>query len=466
MNDLQQGKKIRHAVDRSLSGLQGDPGLAQRLLAKTKEETKMRKWPLVSLVATAILVLAAVTALAVMASSWIDASKFLRKQSEQGTFAAWSDKEKVELVASLAESGLLEKSKELELLLYGSLDENEAAALAEKLMTEWLHAPVDRVAFQPIIKKAWGSFDGWTLEQKAWYTQTLIDAGMQGPDMEIFLLPDNKAIAQRDAESIARTYAEIWTDAIPGAYDACDVVSEFVIFPHTIKRDGKWETTTEGVSPVWHVQIKTPYRQGSTIYIEIDPYTGNAMLQPFVIEAIYDRCSISLTSHKIREALGQKETQTDICSFFDWSLEEKARWSEIVRPQLIAKKEERPGLHNDIIATAFSQYCYGLPQEHSLPQEEALEAARRAIQENGEVTTEDLRKYDTIYIYYDVTAPDTPLWRFHFSMNGAQAIEEHDNLYEMTNYRVEVNGKTGEVVKVESYRLKDFPGFSAVLQWV
>lgn len=425
----------------------------------------MKRKLLVGFVLGIVLVWTMVAALAAQALSWDDASTFLRKQFEEGSFEGWSGKERTELVASLAQSGILEQSAELALLLSGSLAEPEAAALAEKLMTAWLNAPADRVVFWTIMEKIWGSFSGWTLEQKAWYTQTLMDAGVQSPDMELFVLPGDDAIPQKDAEMIARTYGEIWTGAAPGTYDACDVVAEYMIFPRTVEEEGKRYSTTEGANPVWLIDIRTPYRQGNTMYVEIDPHTGNADFQSFLAELVYDRLFIDVTSPKVIPALGNMQAQQHPFSFFGWTLEAKAQWSQIIRPQLLLRKEDKPGL-DDAIASAFSQYCYGLPDERSLPQRDALEAAKNAICKTYGITQTDLLKYDSIYLYYDITNPAAPLWRFHFSMQGAQAIRTFGTLYDMTNYRVEIDAKTGEAVSVESYRFKDFPGYEAIGKWV
>lgn len=465
MNEHKQGEMVRHAVDMSLSGLQGDPWLAQRILANAKGEGKVKKKLSAGFVLVIVLVLAVVTALAALTLSWHDASKFLKKESQEGYFEEWPGKERIELVASLAEDGILEKSAELELLLSGTLTEAEASSLSEKLMTEWLNAPVDHVAFRPIMEKIWGTFSDWTLEQKAWYTRTLVDAGIQQPDFEMFVLPDDDAIPQKDAEMIARTYGEIWTDAAPGAYASCPVVSEYIIFPRTVEKEGKRYSTTEGADPVWLIDIRTPYRQGNTMYVEIDPHTGNADLQPFLWKLLYDRFFIDITSPKVIPAIGNMQTQQQLFSFFGWTLEAKAQWSEIIRPQLLAMKENKPEL-DDAVTNAFSQYCYGLPDEHSLPQSDALEEAKSAIHKAYGTTQEDLLQYDSIYMYYDITNPAIPLWRFHFSMQGTQAIQTFGNLYDMTNYRVEIDAKTGEAVSVESYRLKDSPGYKAILQWV
>ena len=465
MTAQRERELIRRAIDQRFSGMQANPWLADRVMQIDRGEIKVKKKLSVGFVLVIVFSLLAVTALGALTLSWDDASKFLRKQFEEGSFNVWSGNERVELVASLAENGILEQSAELELLLSGTLTEAEASSLAEKLMTEWLDAPVDHVSFRTIMEKIWGTFKGWTLEQKAWYTQTLTDAGIQSPDVELFVLPDDDVISQKDAEMIARVYGEIWTNAAPGTFDSYDIVAEYIIFPHTVEKDGKRYTTTEGAKPVWIVEIGTPYRQGNTMYVEIDPQTGNADFLPLLIEAVYDRLFIDIRSPKVIPAIGDMQAQQSISSFFSWTMEAKAQWSEVVRPQLLSRKEGKPRL-NDVIADAFSQYRYGLPGEHSLPQSVALKMAENAISNAYGITEADLLKYGSVYIYYDITNPAAPLWRFHFSMQGAQAVQTFGSLYDMINYRVEVDAQTGETLSLESYLLKDFPGYQAIMKWV
>ena len=61
MNDHKQGELVRHAVDMSLSGLRGDPWLAQRVLANVRGEVKVKKKLSLGLVLVIALALAAVT---------------------------------------------------------------------------------------------------------------------------------------------------------------------------------------------------------------------------------------------------------------------------------------------------------------------------------------------------------------------------------------------------------------------
>lgn len=64
MDERRDKQQFQHALNRTLSGLEGDPRLAQRVLAKARGEIKVKKKLSAGLVVAIVLVLAAVTALA------------------------------------------------------------------------------------------------------------------------------------------------------------------------------------------------------------------------------------------------------------------------------------------------------------------------------------------------------------------------------------------------------------------
>lgn len=243
MSERRHIQKVQYAINDAFSALKDDPWLAQRVLTRARGEGVVVKKKLsVGLVLIIVLILAAVTALAALVFTWDDAAKYLRKELQQGKFDVWSGAERTELIASLAEAGAIGQSPELDSLLSGKLSEEEASALAERLMTEWLNAPVDHVAFRPIMEKLWGEFFSWTLEQKAWFSDTLIEAGIQKPDLERYVLPGEDVLSAEEAVQIARTYSELWAGAAPNAFEKRDIVCEYIIFPRRSEATGRYTT--------------------------------------------------------------------------------------------------------------------------------------------------------------------------------------------------------------------------------
>ena len=107
MNERNVSERIVRAVDTRLSGLTGDPGMARRVLARSKAAPVRRKKRAVALIVAAVLALAGVGALAA-SLLWRDQAASM-KQIEQtgGDYAGWAIEDKAALVRALVDSGHL-----------------------------------------------------------------------------------------------------------------------------------------------------------------------------------------------------------------------------------------------------------------------------------------------------------------------------------------------------------------------
>jgi hypothetical protein len=435
MNDrAPEMNDIRRVMDACLPGLEDNFEFDRKVIGRVRGEVKVKKKLSVGLALAIVLILAAITALAAIVLEWRDAAYYLQKESSQSPFQTWTSTEKSALVSSLVEDGAILESEEVRLLLSGALNDDAEGELAERIMMEWLAAPVDHVAFRPIVEKIWGAFSGWTLEQKAWYTQTLTEAGIQSPDMEMFVLPENDAMPQQEAEAVAITYAELWMGVKPGAFAAYPVISEYVIFPDKKAVDGASVYTTEGQRPVWFITLTMPAPDGSASaqYVEVDPVSGAVDFQHFIGRLLYDRFGVDWEIDEGISAIGDLQSAEHFQSFFQYTLEEKARWSEKVRDLVLAKERVEPDFY-DMSTRALTRFCYGLPGESAMQEEAALGMAKEALGQAYGLSKNDLAKYNCVYSYYDVTDARSPIWRSHLSMQGRQAIGVFGNLYDMTS---------------------------------
>lgn len=182
-----------------------------------------------------------------------------------------------------------------------------------------------------------------------------------------------------------------------------------------------------------------------------------------MIKLRYDKFGVNWRDSDIAAAMAELDLRQSLSHFFAWTLEEKAQWSQAMYT-LVAQQSDPDCC--DIATRAFTQYRYGVPTGGAISQENALAAAKRGIVEKFGVTSEALEQYNSVYAYYDITDADNPVWRFHFSMDGRQALSASGSLYQMVNYRVEVFAETGELKSAGFYRLKDCTGYDAVLMWV
>lgn len=108
------------------------------------------------------------------------------------------------------------------------------------------------------------------------------------------------------------------------------------------------------------------------------------------------------------------------------------------------------GADPDLYAIAAATYDYGLPGEGDLAQEDALERAREAVRERFDLSPETLSLYTDVFIYFDATDPDAPLWRFVLQpeMGARDALGQAQ--YDL-RYRVEIASRTGEVASAEAF---------------
>lgn len=86
MTEQRERELIRRAVDQRFSGMQANPRLADRIIQIDRGEIKVKKKLSVGFVLVIVFSLLVVTALGALTLSWDDASKFLRKQFEEGSF--------------------------------------------------------------------------------------------------------------------------------------------------------------------------------------------------------------------------------------------------------------------------------------------------------------------------------------------------------------------------------------------
>lgn len=120
--------------------------------------------------------------------------------------------------------------------------------------------------------------------------------------------------------------------------------------------------------------------------------------------------------------------------FWVWPYDIKAAYSQEVWP-VVAYKESM------YAAVGYSTvYLYGIPSENEITYNEASYQAQKALQTCFGIDNDTICLYSMRFESYDITDAEKPRWKFTY-INPAQ--------YYRTWYRVEINGKTGEVVRAD-----------------
>lgn len=455
MDERNVSERIVRAVDARLSGLTGDPWMARRVVARAQEQfPKRRKKRAVALIVAAVLALAGVGALAA-SLLWRDQAASM-KQIEQsgGDYAGWSIEDKAALVRALVDSGHLMQGGETERLFDEGTPEAERHAIADALLLALTgQTAVEEISVDIITYAVMGVEDFWTPEERVWWQQvTRRFDGDDGAD-DTFLVPDDSVISEAEAVAAAREAILSARGLEEDALDAALPVADLYV------------TQQQPDRPRWNVQFKL-FREGSDSYVErvysavVDARSGEVLSDTGAThpdEAAAQQIAARPDTPLLEAIDAMAESvQRDIASFPAWPLALKAEYARDIAPRVRAIvdggdlaplcRSEDPDLY--VIAAA--AYDYGLPGEGDLAQEDALVRAREAVRERFDLSREALSLYTDVFVYFDATDPDAPLWRFVLQpeMGARDALGQAQ--YDL-RYRVEIASRTGAVVSAEAF---------------
>ena len=220
--------------------------------------------------------------------------------------------------------------------------------------------------------------------------------------------------------------------------------------------------------PRWNVQFKF-FREGSDSYVErvysavVDASSGEVISDPDTGVPHPDEAAAQQSAARPDTPLFQaidamaESVQRDIASFPAWPLALKAEYARDIAPRVraIVDSGDLTPLDNgagpNLYVIAAAAYDYGLPGEGDLAQEDALERAREAVRERFDLSREALSLYTDVFVYFDATDPDAPLWRFVLQpeMGARDALGQAQ--YDL-RYRVEIASRTGAVVSAEAFK--------------
>lgn len=468
MNKRQDAEKIRRALDASLSGLQDDPWLAQRVVAAAKGEKKVKKKISVGLAVALVLATLAATALAVVTLH--EAARLIAQtEQDNGNFCYWPVEKKAAVVSALIDQGYIEETDALRQMREGALSDDEASAAADAAVEAFTGMETEEIGFMSLMQTAWGPFDTWSDEDKAWYSEVMEDVGVESDGKTVYVLPEGK-IGKEDAVQIAKREIASAYQVDEGALDGYRVAINFQV-PEFAEEGGD--------QAYWYVMLEAPQDMEDRLFnameLFIHPQTGelletveeiieswNAAPKP-PDNALYQRIL----------AYAARAEEAGAYAFRNWPLELRAAYSQEITPQVqaILESGDLTDLmncgHPDIEVIAQSSYIYGIPDENAIAQEDAYARAKAALTQVYDLPADLFEKYHHVYVYYDVTA--APKWKFFFNPNEIDEREIEggwDNPIKSACYRAEIDAYTGDTLCVEQFGFQ-FPGHDLAydLKW-
>lgn len=332
--------ELGRAMNATLSGLYlSSTDKAQIMSAMREEQKVMKKKMSIGLVLAIVLLILTIAALA--ASQWDAIIGFaLKTEQTQGSFATWSLSDKKALIEIMRQNGI----NMTDLPDY----ENRSDQEADELITNWIESHYSgEVAslHYTILEKAKGHPDTWSLEDKAWYSNLLLSAGMLTQGDDVNAVPSSPAVSEEKALQLSdkwliETYSE--------TQETLDLLDRYTYYCYAV-----------GVpdNHYWYVnyRLKNSENIGGTQYgLKI---TDTVAPQITEISRIPTQAEID-----------QRQAEDDI------ELQRHDEWVQ----QLEAEKGPRHTWSLEDKAIVFP-YIYGLPTDGEISEEEAIEIAKAAV---------------------------------------------------------------------------------------
>lgn len=271
MNKRLNRETVQNALDTTLSGLRDDPLLAQRLLAEMRGGRKMKKKFSATLVIALILVTLMATALAV--ATFREAARMIAQtEQDRGYFAGWPVDKKTAVIVALADQGYIEETETVRRMREGTFDADEAGRAADAIIEAFTGMETGEIGFMAIMQTAWGPFDAWSDEDRAWYSAVMEDIGIESDGKTVYVLPEGR-IGKEQAVEIATEAILEGTGIDPSALkERYNLIVNFQVPEFAEEGDEQ---------PYWYVMYEAkerlPDNPFSAMELFVHPQTGELL---------------------------------------------------------------------------------------------------------------------------------------------------------------------------------------------
>lgn len=454
-------QKIQQAMDKGFAPLHFTPRMQAEVLSVVKGEKKLKRKLSVGFVLAVVLIVTVLTAVAVVSIRETGRKMALLEQ-EVGLYEDWSTDNKVQIVTDLMEAGYIPETKERLALREGALTKEDAQRVADEAIAALTGEEARYASFLSVMQAIWGPFEEWSEEQQAWYSTTSLEAGANMEGKTVFVQPTGP-ITREQALSIARKALAKGYHVEESMLDGYRVTQSYQIpeFAAPGDRQAYWYILFDS----WNTGMKEEDIPFAAYDLFVHPETGE------LLETVEDTLARraeqkALHQHPLRLAIKAFDEETgEDKSFLNWSIENKAKWTKDMAPQIKAFMADNPDKVDMMFnweEQASTAYLYGLPDGQALPQDKALALGKEALQKEYNLSDQEMAllragKPDPMAgAAYDITDPTRHVWKFLLTLptqydSDAQAAAQVKALYgnQQHNriFKVEMDARTGEVLK-------------------
>lgn len=415
MDERKERQRLKSAFDTTLSGIQGDPWLAQRVLAEAKGEVKVKKKLSVGFVLVIVLVLAAVTALAaVLLGGKGFVSQVLAPMAQENSADTWTQKQTQRIIQQAAENGLELPIDVLERL------EKADPVYKEELMRAF--AKIE-LGFYPA---------SWSLEDQAWYDEVILKCGLQ--ERRSRFLPEGDEISEDRALQIARQYIH---DAFSyeGDVNSEDVYTRYVQYMLT-------EDDAGNPTKIWDIEYESTMTDIPSFYICVTP-DGTVLKERSYMDKSTNIPVENGEDIATIEELCKKISQNDFFTV-ETMYEFAGKYGSLINGM-----GDLEGTKYNVLRLLLT-IPYGKPSSTDITQESAFQLAKAEVLDSGWKDEWLVRcKYTISYRVYN---SDKPEWRICFKLDGGSTGENYAYFHngEMPfGIVVRLDAATGKVLSIK-----------------
>lgn len=436
-NEEKLARRVREELGRELAFLDGRPSLQHRILREMKGERVVKRKMSFGVILALVIAL-----LCAAASAWTLSRQYFAEVAQlhfdSGYYDDWGWPEKQAMVDIL-------KSHELITAEEAAAMTDEAAVDAYMIGRYGVNGRSDTIGLWAILDKELGEISTWTLEQKAWYSEMLIDIGLltSESDDAIHALPDTEDVQPEAAVAIAK-------QAVIDAYGlAQNELDEYQVDISFETHASDWERRKLR----YYISF---WREDGGYYscgVTRDGRIVDSSIDPDAMSPVEERLwKTTFANENDLEAIGlfqeyaAEHVDPDRFVFDMWPLEDKKAVTDLLRPVILENMAENPD-YADLTRMFWATHIYGLPDDRALPEGDAIALAAKSVQAEYGLTDAQLQKLDRIGLFYEVTDPDAPLWKINLRMSS----REDETTYGMDfddRYRVVIGAYSGEVLAV------------------
>ena len=476
-------QSVQRAMDSCFSGVQADPFLAQKIINDKEEKPVKRKLTLATVLVT-LLIMLAVTALAM---GVYEAIKPAMDQSAPLLLGEdWGLDNKLRFVEVLRAYGIVANDDEqLALCVDPSVSddrrEEAASILIDRIYGDLMREQLDPTILQPEEYNTPGLETVFTVFYRSVSPdadQAVISDEFEKwfAESDLFEPAGEAATYQRSEKATEEYVRQLCLSELSEIHSFCK--KERQATEITIRFDdeaGLWiadffveaEQLRPALRAEWGESYFDPAQKAyhwTKLFLASGERTDASSVEEYEWSQLIPRAAYP----------HWEDWESDLRAFLYCSTEERAEFCATYKPVVDAFLDRRPDIKQYFLDTQsgyadrysqtiydITRQTYGIPDEGSIPEEEALRIAQAAYLNSGleGVTQEMLQKRCLTSALFIVTEPSRPIWKVRIAASphsGAWSMEDHHN-----GYRVVIDAASGAILE-EGELYGSTPGMSVL----